>query len=127
MKVTKILLVAALAFSFGYGIDLSKKKDDDLVKLQGTLKGEDAVDLALEVRKRVAKMSEKNKPKYMEKVKAAFEKATDSWNAKELRAYKKALKEGVKARVEKMSDADKKAYGFDEASGCPMHAGEHKH
>ncbi|WP_300859915.1 DUF1104 domain-containing protein [uncultured Helicobacter sp.] len=65
MKVTKILLVAALAFSFGYGIDLSKKKDDDLVKLQGTLKGEDAVDLALEVRKRVAKMSEKNKPKYM--------------------------------------------------------------
>ncbi|WP_304381748.1 hypothetical protein, partial [uncultured Helicobacter sp.] len=67
---------AALAFSFGYGIDLSKKKDDDLVKLQGTLKGavmkvtkillvEDAVDLALEVRKRVAKMSEKNKPKYM--------------------------------------------------------------
>ncbi|WP_295701588.1 hypothetical protein [uncultured Helicobacter sp.] len=65
-----------MAFSFGYGIDLSKKKDDDLVKLQGTLKGavmkvtkillvEDAVDLALEVRKRVAKMSEKNKPKYM--------------------------------------------------------------
>ena len=65
-----------MAFSFGYGIDLSKKKDDDLVKLQGTLKGavmkvtkillvEDGVDLALEVRKRVAKMSEKNKPKYM--------------------------------------------------------------
>ncbi|WP_300720261.1 hypothetical protein [uncultured Helicobacter sp.] len=63
----------------------------------------------------------------MEKVKAAFEKATDSWNAKELRAYEKALKEGVKARVEKMSDADKNAYGFGEASGCPMHAGEHKH
>ena len=65
-----------MAFSFGYGIDLSKKKDDDLVKLQGTLKGavmkvtkillvEDAVDLALEVLKRVAKMSEKYKPKYM--------------------------------------------------------------
>ncbi len=108
MKITSILLAVALVVSFGYGIDLSKSKDDELVKLQGTLKGNDAIDLELEVRKRVAKMSDKNKSKFMDKVKASFEKATDSWSAKDLRTYQKEIRNGVKSRIEKMSDKEKK-------------------
>lgn len=130
MRVTKILLAAVLGLSLGYGADFSKKKDDDLVKLQGTFKDkiDDAVDLQLEIKKRITKMSEKNKPKYMEKLKEAYEKATDGWTVKELREHEKAVREGVKARVEKMSDKEKKEYGFDGAGGCPMHGGgEHKH
>lgn len=119
MKITSILLAAALIASFGYGIDLSKSKDDELVKLQGTLKGNDAIDLELEVRKRAAKMSDKNKSKFMDKVRASFEKATDNWSAKDLRAYQKEIRNGVKSRIEKMSDKEKKEYGFSEPSNCP--------
>ncbi|RDU60730.1 DUF1104 domain-containing protein [Helicobacter marmotae] len=127
MKVTHILLAGLLGMSFGYGIDLSKKKDSELVKLQGTLKGEDAIDLALEVRKRIAKMNEKAKTKFMEEIKASYNKATENWIAKDLRAYEKEVKDGVKARVEKMDEKQKKEYGFSQANqaDCPHCA--HKH
>lgn len=124
------VLASIFALSIAYGADYSKKSESELIKLNGTLKKvEDAVDLRLEIKKRIAKMDDKQKPDFVKKLKDSYEKNTGDMKVKDLRKLEEDTKEAFAKRIQKLSDAEKKELGLsEEGHSCPMHGdGEHEH
>ncbi len=119
-KISSVLLALGFGFSLGFAADFSKKSDAELFKLNGTLKGEDAVDLNLEIKKRSMKLNEEKRKEFNNKAKEGFEKNTEKMIVKDYRAQLKDIREAMKKRIEKMSNEEKKIYGFDKEP-------EHKH
>ncbi len=121
MKVAKVLL-AGLVVCMGYAADFSSKSNDELVKINGTLKSaDDAADLKLEILKRVNTLEESAKKDFIDKLKASYEKNTENMKVKDLRAYEANVKKAFKAKIEKLSDKDKEAFGLN-APSCPHHS-----
>ncbi|WP_082807875.1 DUF1104 domain-containing protein [Helicobacter himalayensis] len=127
---TMAVLASVFALGVAYGADYSKKSESELIKLNGTLKKiEDAVDLKLEIKKRIAKMDDKQKPEFVKKLKESYEENTAEMKVKDLRKLERETKEAFAKRIQKLSDAEKKELGLNkEAHSCHMHGDdEHKH
>ncbi|MWV62894.1 DUF1104 domain-containing protein [Helicobacter saguini] len=102
----KFLLVSAVCAGL-CGIlmaeDYSKKSNDELVKLHGSVKNaSDAADLKIEIKKRIDKMDEKVRKDFIDKLKASYEKNTENMSVKEFRAYESSVKKELKAKMEKL-------------------------
>lgn len=120
---SKLALASVLCVSLGYAADYSKQSDSDLIKLNnGKLKAADAADLKLEIMKRANKLEGDAKKDFFEKLKASYEKATDSWKAKDLRAYEAEVKKAFKEKVQSLSDEAKAELGLGgHGASCPNH------
>ena len=134
-KMVKIVMAGVLFAFFGQGLtmaaDYSKSSDDELIKQNnGKLKPVDAADLKLEVMKRANKLEGEAKKAFLDKVKTAYDKATENFKVKDFRAYEEAVKKEFKAKIEALSEEAKAEFGFT-GGGCPHHGGgehgEHKH
>lgn len=121
--------------------DYSKKSNDELVKLHGSVKNaSDAADLKLEIKKRIDKMDEKVRKDFIDKLKASYEKNTENMSVKDFRAYESSVKKELKAKMEKLGikhpshHHDMKGHGKDAVEGhscgencaCGHHHGEAK-
>lgn len=131
MRMAKLVmtgLVSVSLASVGYAADYSKNSDDELIKLNnGKLKAADAADLKLEVIKRANKLEGEAKKAFLDKVKAAYDKATENFKVKDFRAYEESVRKEFKAKIDALSEEAKKEFGIT-GSGCPHHGGgEHKH
>lgn len=129
MRMAKLVmtgLVSVSLASVGYAADYSKNSDDELIKLNnGKLKAADAADLKLEVIKRANKLEGEAKKAFLDKVKAAYDKATENFKVKDFRAYEESVRKEFKAKIDALSEEAKKGFGIT-GSGCPHHGGEHK-
>lgn len=130
MRMAKLVmtgLVSVSLASVGYAADYSKNSDDELIKLNnGKLKAADAADLKLEVIKRANKLEGEAKEAFLDKVKAAYDKATENFKVKDFRAYEESVKKEFKAKIDALSEEAKKEFGITDG-GCHHHGGEHKH
>lgn len=127
-KMVKFVMAGVLCASFGYAADYSKHSDEELIKQNnGKLKAADAADLKLEVLKRANKLEGEAKKAFLDKVKAAYEKATENFKVKDFRAYEESVRKEFKAKIETLSEEAKAEFGIT-GGGCPHHgAGEHNH
>lgn len=129
MRMAKLVmtgLVSVSLASVGYAADYSKNSDDELIKLNnGKLKAADAADLKLEVIKRANKLEGEAKKAFLDKVKAAYDKATENFKVKDFRAYEESVRKEFKAKIDALSEEAKKEFGIT-GDGCPHHGGEHK-
>lgn len=130
MRMAKLVmtgLVSVSLASVGYAADYSKNSDDELIKLNnGKLKAADAADLKLEVIKRANKLEGEAKKAFLDKVKAAYDKATENFKVKDFRAYEESVRKEFKAKIDALSEEAKQEFGIT-GGGCPHHGGgEHK-
>lgn len=104
-------MVAVLG-SCVYAADFSKKSDNELVQLSGSVKVGEFVDYQLEVAKRLKKMAQKDMQAFKEKLHAQYEKATESMNVKQWREYKKATYEAMKKHIDGLSKKELEESGL---------------
>ena len=109
---TLALLCCGGLFSALSAADFSKKSDDELIKLSGSVKAVDFPDYKIEIAKRIKQKSDKDAQVFKEELKAQYEKATENMKVKELREYRKATGEAMKKRVSTMSKKERKELGF---------------
>lgn len=120
----KIALIGMFAAVGCLAADYSKKSDKDLLSLNGTLKGADAVDLQFEIIKRAQSKGDA-KMTFMMDAKASFEKNTENMRVKDFREYEAGIKAGVMEKIASLSDEEREKLGVGAGGhSCPMHGGE---
>ena len=129
-KMANVLLSSLVCMSLSslaFAEDFSKKTNDELISLNGTLKkAEDAADLAVESMKRAKDMGEKARKEFKQKLKESWDKNTEKLSVKEFREYEANVKKEIKARLEKLG-----IKGDEHEKGCACEEGKskgkHKH
>ncbi|RDU73801.1 DUF1104 domain-containing protein [Helicobacter aurati] len=105
-------LLYTLFMTNSYGIDFSKKNNQELIKEAGTMIGNDAVEFALEIKKRANAMQEKARKDFIEKLERSYKENTKNMKLDDLKRYEKEILQGIKTKVGTMSDKAKQQYGI---------------
>lgn len=120
-KLISMVLAGALCASLALAADFSKKSNDDLVKMAGTVAPKDVPDYRIELHKRVKAMKKEDAKAFHEKFEASMKKNTEKMSMKDMRARRAAIKKAIDEKTKGMTKDQIKE------SGLQMHHGHHKH
>ncbi|PAF49734.1 DUF1104 domain-containing protein [Helicobacter sp. 13S00477-4] len=111
-KLAYIVLAGILSTSVAFGADFSKKTNDELVKMAGTIAPKDAPDYRIELHKRFKTMKKPEAKKFHEALEQAMEKNTETMTLKEFRERKEAIKKAMDERRKTMTKQQIKDSGL---------------
>lgn len=117
-KLISMVLAGALCASLALAADFSKKSNDDLVKMAGTVAPKDVPDYRMELHKRVKAMKKEDAKAFHQKFEASMKKNTEKMSVKDMRARRAAVKKAIDEKTKGMTKEQIKE------SGLEMH---HKH
>lgn len=120
-KLISMVLAGALCASLALAADFSKKSNDDLVKMAGTVAPKDVPDYRMELHKRVKAMKKEDAKAFHQKFEASMKKNTEKISVKDMRARRAAVKKAIDEKTKGMTKEQIKE------SGLEMHHGHHKH
>lgn len=131
MKLLKLVLSSMLMYSLGFAADFSKYDDVELASVYGSLKGAEAVDLELEIRKRKTALSGDALKKFNATLKESYTNNTKALNKEEKKAQRDGILKALRQKVSTMTEEEKEIYGLasnGHQNSCPMHGSEgHNH
>ncbi|MDO7252336.1 DUF1104 domain-containing protein [Helicobacter cappadocius] len=119
-KFISMILAGALCASLAFGADFSKKSNDDLIKVAGTVAPKDVPDYRMELHKRIKAMKKPEAKAFHEKLEASMKKNTEKMSMKDMRARREAIKKAIDEKTKGMTKEQIKESGLD-------HHGHHKH
>lgn len=117
-KLISMVLAGVLCASLALAADFSKKSNDDLVKMAGTVAPKDVPDYRMELHKRVKAMKKEDAKAFHQKFEASMKKNTEKMSVKDMRARRAAVKKAIDEKTKGMTKEQIKE------SGLEMH---HKH
>ncbi|RAX54230.1 hypothetical protein CCY99_04255 [Helicobacter sp. 16-1353] len=104
-KFLRFGLIGSLVLGgFIFGADFSKKSNDEIINLAGSVEPKDIIDYDKEIKKRVEEMTMKDAREFMTKIKEQEKKIFDNMKVKDFKARQKAImdarRENCKAQGE---------------------------
>lgn len=122
-KLISMVLAGALCASLALAADFSKKSNDDLVKMAGTVAPKDVPDYRMELHKRVKAMKKEDAKAFHQKFEASMKKNTEKMSVKDMRARRAAVKKAIDEKTKGMTKEQIKESGLETHH---KHAKDHK-
>lgn len=111
-KLISMVLAGALCASLALAADFSKKSNDDLVKVAGTVAPKDVPDYRMELHKRVKAMKKEDAKAFHKKFEASMKKNTEKMSMKDMRARRAAIKKAIDEKTKGMTKEQIKESGL---------------
>lgn len=105
-KVFKLGLIASFVLgSFVFGADFSKKSNNEIINLAGSVEPKDVFDYDKEIKKRMEDMTMKDAREFRTKIKEQETKIYDNMKVKDFKARQKAIMESMREKCKSESSA----------------------
>lgn len=111
-KLISMVLAGALCASLALAADFSKKSNDDLVKMAGTVAPKDVPDYRMELHKRIKTMKKEDAKAFHQKFEASMKKNTEKMSMKDMRARRAAIKKAIDEKTKGMTKEQIKESGL---------------
>lgn len=122
-KLISMVLAGALCASLALAADFSKKSNDDLAKIAGTVAPKDVPDYRMELHKRVKAMKKEDAKAFHQKLETSMKKNTEKMSMKDMRARRAAIKKAIDEKTKGMTKEQIKESGLRHT----MHQHDHEH
>ncbi|PAF42927.1 DUF1104 domain-containing protein [Helicobacter sp. 11S03491-1] len=111
-KVTSIVLASAICVSLSFGADFSKKSNDELIKIAGTVAPKDVPDYRIELHKRFKTMKKEDAKVFHQELETSMKQNTATMSVKDFRARKQAIQKAIDEKLKGMSKEQIKESGL---------------